>query len=366
MVVLVTGASGVLLGGCGRPPAERPVPPRQALAVEAAPPSCTSKGDAVAWSIAWLDETHVAFIDSDSEQVVTCGAGTASSRRFGRQGSGPGEFIGAYVLRPDPNGGVVVGDIRANAVTEFSSTGEYKASSRIPGLPSHLLALSGDTLWLVWTDVASHMSPTVGWVTIGGNVPHPLFHLRTEDASDSSSGLVDQIFAVASENGTKFFYANVKGYRIVEVSTTGDVLRIFGRSDQLLEYPSEAEISARMATIEGMARGRGVALPASMEQSFKDRMRHQSKPLLAMQSFALAPDGKLWVITLRHPGDSTDVDIFSADGTLSRTVVLRDTVRALAFRGNRVAALVSRASSDIVGGVVDVYVLAPRKLAASK
>ena len=351
--VAVVAAAGML--GCWRGQRTAGASSRHALVADMSPSSCNADGDAVALSIIWVDSASIAFIDTDSEQVVICGVGSPLNRRLGRRGSGPGEFTGAYVLLGGADHRILVGDIGANSVTALSASGGYEASARIPGLPSHLLAAKGDSVWLVWSDGNVHMAPTIGTLFLANGNTHALFRLVSGDADGGNAIASSRLFAVASANGRSFYYADIRRYAITQATPSGGTLKTFGRPDLPIEYPTETEIEARLAMMEGLARARGMALPAPMIKSFSEAMRHQANPLLTMQSLAIGPRGELWVITRRHVGDSSDVDVFRSDGSLAKTYVLRDTVRAIAFQGNRLAALVARADVGRPQSVVDIY-----------
>lgn len=343
------------VAGCARHQNDARASSRHALVAEVTPADCNSNGDAIGLSIAWIDSTDVALIDSDSEQVVVCGVDTPSTRRLGRRGGGPGEFMGAYILLGEGDRRILVADIRTNTVTALSASGKYEGSARVPGLPSHLLAAKGDSVWLVWSDEGGQMAPTVGTLSLADGSSHVLFPLVPDGAGRGAPTVKSPLFAVASAGGRWFYYADVRKYSITQTSGTGDVVRTFGRYDQPIEYPTEAEVSARMTMMEGLAHARGMSMPSSMVKSFSEAMRHQAKPFLTMQSFAIGPNGELYVVTRRHLGDSTDVDVFDGDGSLATTYVLRDTVRAIAFSGSRLAALAARADGGDPGGAVDVY-----------
>ena len=82
------------------------------------------------------------------------------------------------------------------------------------------------------------------------------------------------------------------------------------------------------------------------------------QPFFGPNAFRVDPSGRLWVITDAMRGDSTEVDVFGADGTFLRTLALKDRVAALAFRGSRIAALVARVAPDVEGVQgIDVYEL---------
>jgi sugar lactone lactonase YvrE len=79
------------------------------------------------------------------------------------------------------------------------------------------------------------------------------------------------------------------------------------------------------------------------------------KPYFAMTGLSEDIQGRLWVVTARSDGRSTEVDVFAPSGRFLGTVSLRGQVRSLAWRGTRVAAVVERAEGEEALGAVDFY-----------
>lgn len=79
-------------------------------------------------------------------------------------------------------------------------------------------------------------------------------------------------------------------------------------------------------------------------------------PFFGPEGFAFDGTSRLWVVTERTSTDSSEMDVFGRDGAYLTTIRLRYRVKALAFRGDSVAALVERAVSEDEGvRGVDLY-----------
>jgi hypothetical protein len=80
-----------------------------------------------------------------------------------------------------------------------------------------------------------------------------------------------------------------------------------------------------------------------------------AKPFFAMSGLSQDPQGRLWVVTARADLRATEIDVFSPAGRFLGTVTLRGQVRSLAWKGNRVAAIVERDAGSESLGPVDFY-----------
>ena len=81
-----------------------------------------------------------------------------------------------------------------------------------------------------------------------------------------------------------------------------------------------------------------------------DDALERPKPFFGPNAFGLDGSHRLWVITNRMRGDSTEIDLFSSTGSLVTTIALHDRVQTVVFRGERVAVLVTR-----IGGANDGF-----------
>jgi sugar lactone lactonase YvrE len=80
------------------------------------------------------------------------------------------------------------------------------------------------------------------------------------------------------------------------------------------------------------------------------------QPFFGPNAFSLDAAGQLWVVTERTRADSTEVDVFGPAGDHLGTLALRDRVQALAFRGDRMVALVVRTVPEVEGiAGLDLY-----------
>lgn len=296
-----------------------------------------------ATSLAWVNDSSIALIDSDAKQLVIAGIPGGTFRRIGRQGAGPGEFrVPTFLLARD--GELIVDDIGARRVSRFDAEGKFIGSTPTPGATLRLLALDGDRLRLAWIEFApSGGGPTVSDLDLGSGSSVARFRVFAHDSALAvTSGSMpgpNPFLALAAGPGGEILAGSSQVYRITVFDSTGRVLRSLGRKLPPA-FRTDAEIDEIVAR-----RGRAVRAMAAAERASDDlvarlrsTLKKEPKPHFSMGGIAADSDGRVWVATSRG-GDRTEVDVFGADGRFLGTVLLRGRVEALALRLPWLAAL---------------------------
>ncbi len=306
--------------------------------------------------LAWVDDTTVAVIDRDDQQVVFLGLPGGSQRRGAGRGGGPGELESAFMLLGREDGSTLVGDMRQHRASQFDGELEYVRSARVPGMPSW----QGDRVVAIWmdfkmTDDAMGMEPMVGEIDLAGGEAREFFSLFDPASGlsrpETDNPMAPPFIAAAMNEAGLILAGQSMEYRIVALDTAGTLHASFGRGELGPDYLSEDEQAAERARI-GEAAGRRGPPPPGVERMV-DQALEAPQPYFGPGAFSLDRAGRLWVVTDRSRADSTEVDVFAANGDFLTTVALM-----LAFRGSRLAALVARTAPEVEGVPgVDLYEL---------
>jgi hypothetical protein len=314
--------------------------------------------------LTWLDDTTVATIDRDDQQIVALGLASGSQRRAAGRGGGPGELESAFMLLGARDGGLLVGDMSLRRVSEFDGGLEYVRSTPIPGLPIQLLSWDGDRVTAVWMDFKMTEEgtvapePMVGFIDLGTGATRELYSLF-DPASGLSRPQTDNPFAppfiAAAMNDAGLIYAGQSmEYRIVALDSAGTLHGSFGRPELGQVYLSEEEAAEERARMGESASRRGPP-PPGMRRAV-DEALEAPRPYFGPNAYCIDEADRLWVVTERTRADSTEVDVFDSAGVFLKTLALRDRVQALRFRGPRLAALVTRTAPDVEGiPGIDLY-----------
>lgn len=285
----------------------------------------------------------LATFDTDASQVVCIDPASGAIRRFGRNGSGPGEFASVNGLIASPDGGLVAFDIRNLRFTVITRdwtlgrivpvahqfTGLYRPTS------DSVLTLGGiqrrDLVAVSLNDggTATHVSPTApDSVIFKGPNEYDFFG-----------------FWLVPLHRGGWYVASPYQYRILHEDEPGKVLSTFGR-DVPREPPNNREVNAWKTIMQRMN-------PNGNLDRVVERYRKTPKVVIAR---APAEDGKdrLWVITGRARTDSTEVDVFDPRGGFLGTLSIPGDVHALRVQGADLYALVEYISGEHDGaqGVV--------------
>jgi hypothetical protein len=313
----------------------------------------------------WVDDTTVAVIDRDDQQVVLLGLVGGSERRGAGRGGGPGELEGAFSLLGGAGGAVVVGDMNQNRVSHFDAGLEFVRSVQVPGMPLGLLAWDADrviALWLEFVFVDGGMSPepTVGVVDLDAGEVEARFSLFAPGSGlnrpETDNPFAPPFISAVRGPGGLILAGQSMEYRIAALDSSGIMQRSLGRPELGEQYLSSEETADERTRRGRTVRGDG-PLPAEMGGMLDDAL-DAPQPYFGPNAFSVDPSGRLWVITERMRGDSTEVDVFEGEGEFLQTVALRNRVAALSFREQRVVALVARTAPEVEGVQgIDVYEL---------
>jgi hypothetical protein len=315
--------------------------------------------------IAWLEDATVAVLDRDDQQIVALGLTDGSHQRGAGRGGGPGELESAFMLLGGEDGSLLVGDMSLRRVSEFDAGLAYSRSARIPGLPIALLSRRGDRVTAIWMDFRMNdeggvtPQPIVGEIDLAGGDAREFFSLFEPGSGRLAPPETDNPFAppfiaaAMSEDGLILAGQSME-YRVIALDSAGVVQASFERPELEQPYLTEEEKSAERRRM-GEAAARGEP-PAPGMRRMMDEALEAPRPYFGPGAFSLDTAGRLWVITERSRADSTEVDVFDRGGVFLKTLVLRDRVQVLAFRGSQVAALVTRTAPEFEGiPGIDLY-----------
>ena len=316
--------------------------------------------DFSASSLAWVDDSAVALIDSDAKQLVVAGIRSGSLRRAGRQGGGPGEFRTPIFVLAE-NGEIIVDDIGARRLSRFDATAKFVAFTPTPGATLQLLAADRRRVRLAWLGFTPDGGgPMVSDIDLATGKATPRFSVFAQDSAlavttDASQGPSPFLTIAAGRNG-EILAGSPQTYRISVFDSSGRRLRTLSR--KLPEaFRTDAEVeeivqrSGRVMQAMAAAEGGGGAQLAE----FKERLRKQPKPHFSMGGIAVDGEGRTWVSTSRG-GSRTEIDVFGADGAFLGTVPVDGKVSALALRLPWLAVLSERTSGEDEGlEGIDLY-----------
>jgi hypothetical protein len=289
----------------------------------------------------------VALFDSDAAQPVCIDPVTGATRRAGRKGEGPGEFQSVRNMVEAPGGGLWVADWRNQRLTLVTTEWKAGRSVQLTKQPDRLFRATADSI-----------------LTLGG--PRGLdlvsVSLRDGHAAPRFSPMgVDStgIFASPDPNQSAGFWlvprraggwvvASAWKERLFVVDESGKKRGAFGR-DMPVEMLSPRELAGYMALFVKM----NPQASAEVRAHFSERFAKTPKPAIATTPVEDA-QGRLWAATGRIRSDSTEVDVFAANGTFLGTRRMPGEVMGLAIRGDEIVALVKYIGGELDGsdGVV--------------
>ena len=309
-------------------------------------------------ALTWIDDTSVAVLDRDEQQIVVLGTPGGSQRRGASKGAGPGELSGAMMLLANPDGELLVGDMQQNRVSHFNADLSYVRSARVRGMPIQLISWDGDRVTGIWMQFGMGVEPKVGEIDLASGEERELFSLYESEMGlnrpESDNPFAPAFISAVSTDSELILVGHSKEYRIVALDRTESVHARLGRDDLPADALSAQERSAERSRMSQASAGRGPP-PPGMERMLEDALE-EPRPYFGPNAFSLDRAGRLWVITAREHGDSTEVDVFGRTGAFLGTVVLGDRVAVIKFRGTRMAALVERAAEGIEGlQGIDLY-----------
>ncbi|NIR45794.1 MAG: hypothetical protein GWN99_15280 [Gemmatimonadetes bacterium] len=314
--------------------------------------------------LAWLDDSTVAVIDPDDQQIVRLGVQSGARERAAGKGGGPGELEGAIMIIDDDAGGAIVADMSHKRVSHFDADLSFVRSATVPGLPLALLGRDGDRVDALWMEFElgdrPGFLPVKGVIDLESGSAQRLFSLYEAEGAlnrpEEDNPFSPPLFSTALRPDGSLLAARSLEYRIVVFEPDGTVRSSFGRPDLPPRHLDDEERAAERERSQ-QAAARGGPPPPGMGGMLEESLE-APQPFFGPDAFALDPRGRLWVITEGGAADSTDVDVFAADGTYLGAVRLPDRVQSLAFRGDRLAALVQRTAEAVEGiAGIDLYSL---------
>ena len=309
--------------------------------------------------VEWSGDDAVAVIDRDEQHVVVMDLGTGATRTVGRAGEGPGEMRNAVMLLAGPASGFVVGDMQLRRVSLFEGSGGFVGSHRLPGLPIQLVGLRDGVLEVAWMELGRTPRPMVGEIDLASGALTESYALYDAGLTppESDNPFAPPLFAFARMARGVTLVGEGSEYRIVAVDG-GRPTGSFGRPELPAQLPTPEEIAAARERMARRSAGRPP--PPELAQRMEASLE-APRPFFGPGAFAADSADRLWVVTSRVVGDSTEVDVFSSSGKLLQTLRLPDTVLSLAFHGSRIAVLVERRQPDVEGlQGVDLYRLTER------
>lgn len=281
----------------------------------------------------------VALFDIDASQVVCIDPTSATVRRFGRSGAGPGEFRAVRDMVNMPGGGLLVFDVIGNLRFTLISRGwkldrVVRARQQFRGLfrPTRdsVLTIGGklgrELIAVSLRDggVAVHFAPAAADTAlfVGPN-PYDIF-----------------LFWPVPLHRGGWYFVSAWHYSILAKDERGRVLSRFGRAVER-EPLSEQELAAAKALMVKANPGRNL-------DAFMERYRKTPKPVIQR---APVEDGKdrLWVATGRVRQDSTELDVFDAGGHFAGTRRVPGEVHALAVHDLNLYLLVEYLAGEHLG-----------------
>lgn len=278
----------------------------------------------------------IATFDLDASQVVCIDPATGATHRFGRKGSGPGEFASADDLVQSPDGGLIAYEVLGNV--RYTLISRDWTLGRIVRETHQFIGLYRPTRDSV--------------LTIGGPQRRDLIAVSLKDGGTATqfSPTAPDSALFTGPNEYDFFgfwlvplhrggwdVVSAYQYRILHEDDHGKLLSTFGRNVPR-ELHNEREVNAWKAIMQRM--NPNINLDRMIE-----RFRKTPKGVIMP---APAEDGqdRLWVVTGRARADSTEVDVFDPRGAFLGTRRIPGDVHAFRVQGADLYALVEYLSGE--------------------
>jgi hypothetical protein len=281
----------------------------------------------------------IATFDTDASQVVCIDPVSGATRRFGRNGAGPGEFASVNGVIPSPDGGLIAFDVIRNL--RFTLIARDWTLARIVPMTHQFMGLYRPTRDSVLTIGGTLRQDLVAVSLQDGGTAMHFSPTAPESAIFKGPGEYDFYgFWLVPLHRGGWYVASPYQYRILHEDEHGKVLSSFGR-DVPRELPTERELRASRALMQR-------ANPSMNLDQFMERYRKTQK--LVIQR-APAEDGqdRLWVVTGRARADSTEVDVFDPRGGFLGTRRIPGDVHALCVQGADLYVLVEYLSGEHEG-----------------
>jgi len=312
-------------------------------------------------TIAWVTDSTLAIINRDDQEILIVTTAGDVVGRFGRKGSGPGEFTDAFAMWVGVSGDILVGDAMAMRVSRFDRDLEFQQSANVPGRPWHFLDWRDGRAVLMWLPMMPVAGPTVGVVDLRAGSVVSSFSVFESDQGlaiplpGAPLQIPDPHIAAAALRPGHYAFASPQRYRIVVMDDAGTVLTTSERPEVEREMPSAEEVQALEESIRRQAATLSPAPSPEQLQMMLD-MARVPKPYFRPTAFTADDQGRLWLATDRGDPQSTEIDVLDADGRYLTTLEVPHEVRGMSIRLPRLAVFVERKHGSLEGEHgIDLY-----------
>jgi len=270
----------------------------------------------------------LSMFDTNESQLVCIHPVSGATVRFGRAGSGPGEFGSAHAIAPSRSGGLLVFDGGRSRFTLIAPN--WKLEKVVPSTALFVAIYPSDG------DSVLALGGARGWdlvtVSLSSGATTTRFAPGAADTTILSGPFgINGGFWLVRRSPTEWYVVSPWHYRVLVEDNRGNLRSSFGR-DVVPELPSEREVSAARRLME---KGNG---PANLDGFMK---RYAKTPKTTIAATPVRdPDGRLWLATGRIRQDSTEVDVFDAAGKFLGTRRIPGEVHAMTASGPELYVLV--------------------------
>lgn len=297
--------------------------------------------------VALTDEATACVVDSYEARVFCIGHTDASTRIFGRQGDGPGEFRELSKIVGGSEGVVGVVDFELRRLQVFKPVGSRLrvTETRVPGIftPTAPLAstIVGYRIAVLPAGIEYHhleMDVQDGDVIWERRYPGSMAGSGCEQGSDLYPG------TPISTGGMAFSVCD--GRRMAFFADRDDDAPILVPTPTYAEeLPGPRDVDQYVA---GLRRMFGSEPPASQVAEYRRRPKRWHKSNAAVDG-----EGRLWIATNRDRDEFSYLEVY-ADQRLVRTVRVHDRLMGFDVRDSTLVVLAERASGP-GSRVVDWY-----------
>ncbi len=190
---------------------------------------------------------NILILDSGNYRVNRYDKDGRYLNSFGKEGSGPGEFLGATRLDVCPDGDILINDLAIRAVNIFDSSGHFVRRLSIEGLsPTQVLALrSGEiSVFHVTTSPSENQGQTPSLISIlnkGGTILRKFVAARIYE--DVPTNFWCNSAAIARDDNDNIYVNFESQNRIEKYSAEGTLLF---KADRRLDYPETVAIGKKV------------------------------------------------------------------------------------------------------------------------
>ncbi len=338
--IALAGAAAVLVSACGEPAEQDQIVPLTPFASVPVPLSRNNQ-------VALTDEATACVIDSYEARVFCTGQSDASSRAFGRQGDGPGEFCALSKVVGSSDGAVGVVDFDLRRLQVFEPVGSQLrvAETRVPSIFTPTAPLASTVVGyriavLISGPQYYHLELELhdGNVTWERRYPGSLAGSDCEQEADLYPGTPipggGMAFSVCDGRKMAFFADRDDDAPILVPTPT-----------YAEEMPGERDVDQYVAGLRTLF---GSEPPSSQVAEYRGRPKHWYRSNAAVDG-----EGRLWIATNRDRDEYSYLDVY-ADREYVGTVRVRDRLMGFDVRGSTLVVVAERAGPS-PSRVVDWY-----------